>query len=78
MRRSFLALFSKDAERLSERVRTLRRRQGLSQAALAERAGVPRSTIARIELGGGNPNLETMSKIAGAFGVDTVELLDRG
>ena len=45
--------------------RKLRAREnaGLSQRELAERSGVPQSTIARIERGH-NTSIETMSKIA--------------
>lgn len=40
---------------------------GLTQADLAERAGVPQSTIARIE-SGGNVTFDKLAKIAHAMG----------
>jgi transcriptional regulator with XRE-family HTH domain len=69
----------KDHERLGERVRSLRRRRKLSQHELAERAGVGRATIARIEASDEkrlNVTLRTMSSIAEALGVETRDLLD--
>jgi transcriptional regulator with XRE-family HTH domain len=66
----------RDAERLAGRVRALRRRAKLSQVALAERASVARSTVARIELGESNPDLDTLGKLAVALGVSTSELLE--
>ena len=41
--------------------------QGMSQAALAEKAGVGRSTIARLEAGRGRPQLSTATAIARAL-----------
>lgn len=40
-----------------------RRRAGLSQRALARKAGVPHSTVARIELGLLSPRIETLEKL---------------
>jgi transcriptional regulator with XRE-family HTH domain len=68
-------LLERDAEKLSERVRSLRRRRGLTQVALAGAAGVSRSTVARVELGESNPDLQTMGKLARALGVPTAALL---
>jgi len=39
--------------RLGEQIRTLRERRGLSQAELARRANVDRTTLVRLELGKG-------------------------
>lgn len=44
-----------------------REEAGLSQAKLAEKAGVPKMTIVRIE-NGNNTSIETLSKLAGALG----------
>ena len=46
----------------------LRSRLGLSQAELAERAGVKRPYIARIEAGEANPTVESLGKILSAVG----------
>jgi len=43
--------------------------QRLTQEELARKSGVPRSTIARIELEKGNPTLKTLQKIAKALEV---------
>jgi transcriptional regulator with XRE-family HTH domain len=42
---------------------------------LAKAAGVPRSTIANLESGDGNPSLAVLVKVAGALGVSIDELL---
>ena len=44
-------------------VRTARRRRGLSQRALAAAAGVPQSTIGRIESGVLDPRVTTLERI---------------
>jgi transcriptional regulator with XRE-family HTH domain len=44
-------------------LRTARRRAGLSQRALAEAAGVPQSTVARIELGALSPRANTLERL---------------
>jgi transcriptional regulator with XRE-family HTH domain len=47
-------------------LRDLRQRQGLSQRALAQRAGVPQPTVAEIEAGRREPTLSLLSNIAEA------------
>ena len=49
-------------------VRRARRRVGLSQRELAERTGVPQSTIARIESGFVDPRTGTVGKLLAACG----------
>jgi transcriptional regulator with XRE-family HTH domain len=44
-------------------IRDARRRAGLSQRALARAAGVPHSTVARIELGLLSPRAETLERL---------------
>ena len=46
----------------------LRNEQNISQQELAERSGINRSDISRIEHGNANPSLKTMKRLAGAFG----------
>ena len=53
-----------------------RKMQGLTQAELAKRAGVPRSNITRFESGNYNPSLEMMVRIAEAFGNDITGAVD--
>ena len=51
-------------------VREARRRAGLTQAELAQRAGTTQSAIARLERGATTPTLETISKLVRAAGFD--------
>ena len=50
-------------------VREVRRRAGLTQQALAERAQTTQSTIAAYEAGSKEPSAETMTRIAAAAGL---------
>lgn len=63
------------AARLARNLRLLRGARGLTQAALAKTAGLPRATWAHLETGAANPTLEVLSKAAGALGVSLEELL---
>lgn len=63
------------AERIGARVRALREAAGLSQAALAERTNIQRPNVSRIESGKHVPSLETLERIARAFGVRVAELV---
>ena len=58
------------------RLKALRVKQGLSQAGLAERAGVSREYIARLETGHHNPTLSTLEKLAKALKVKVGKLLE--
>lgn len=49
-------------------LRSARRRAGLSQRDLAERAGVPQSTIGRIETGVLDPRATTLDRLLRACG----------
>ena len=57
-------------------LRYARRRAGLSQRALAERAGVPQPAIARIERGGVSPRMDTLRDLLGCAGF-TLEVAPR-
>lgn len=46
----------------------LRNKQNLTQQELAERTGINRSDISRIEHGNANPSLKTMKRLAEAMG----------
>ena len=46
-----------------------RKTQGITQAELARRTGIPRSNITRFESGSYNPSLELMVRIAAALGM---------
>jgi transcriptional regulator with XRE-family HTH domain len=54
----------------SHLVREARRRAGLSQKQLAERAGTTQSAIARVESGTTAPSMERISELARACGFD--------
>jgi transcriptional regulator with XRE-family HTH domain len=51
-------------------VREARRRAGLTQAELAERAGTTQSAIARLERGHGSPTMEHITSLLRACGFD--------
>ncbi|MGH2941088.1 MAG: helix-turn-helix domain-containing protein [Solirubrobacterales bacterium] len=53
-----------------------RRKSGLSQRELGERAGLHRKTIAQFELGRQTMMAETLFKLAGALGIEPAVLLD--
>jgi transcriptional regulator with XRE-family HTH domain len=63
------------AAHLARNLAALRHVRGQTQDALAKAAGVPRSTIANLESGEGNPSLAVLVKVAGALGVPIDELL---
>ena len=46
-----------------------RKLQGMTQAELAKRSGIPRSNITRFESGNYNPSLEQLVRIAAALGM---------
>lgn len=59
------------------RLKGLRESAGYSQEELASRSGVSRATIANAERGVALPYQRTRNKLAGALGVEGVELSDR-
>jgi transcriptional regulator with XRE-family HTH domain len=58
-------------------LRAARERRGLSQEALAERAGLDRKVIYRTELGQTSPRLDAVVQIAAALSVQPSALLPR-
>ena len=60
---------------LGERIRQRRKEAGLTQAELAKLAGVGRITVMRLEHGRIDARTETLRRIAGALGVQLVDLL---
>src|SRR3989338_5091453 len=54
--------------RLAKQIRELRSLQRLSQKIVAQRAGMPQSVIARVESGSKGVTLDTLERIAYAFG----------
>jgi transcriptional regulator with XRE-family HTH domain len=63
------------ADRLGERVRELRRGRGLTLEELAERSGVSRAMISKLERGEKNPTLVVAAKLAEGFGVTLSQLV---
>jgi transcriptional regulator with XRE-family HTH domain len=55
--------------RLGERVRELRRARGLTLEGLADRSGVSRAMISKLERGEKNPTLVVVARLAGGLGV---------
>ena len=66
----FATMFEAEIERLNAAVAVSRAREEarLTQEQLAERSGVSRVTINRIERGKLNPSMKTLSRLARAMG----------
>ena len=63
-------------DNLQSKLKTARRKSGLSLQRLAELAGVSKLTVIRIESGKTNPRYGTLEKLAMALSVEPDELLD--
>jgi transcriptional regulator with XRE-family HTH domain len=61
---------------IGERLKRQRTRRALTQAELAERAGVAVATVARIERNEIEPRMPTLRKLARALDVDPAELVE--
>lgn len=75
-----MAAFDEYNDRLGARIRTLRKRAGLSLREFGMMTGVHHNQILSIEQGEGNPSLRTLFRIAGGLGISLCDLLpdDRG
>ena len=62
--------------RLGERIRTVRRGQGMSQEALAAACNLDRTYISGIERGQRNPGLRNIEVIASALGMSLKQLFE--
>ncbi|MFD7994562.1 helix-turn-helix domain-containing protein [Streptomyces mexicanus] len=62
--------------RVGDRLREQRRAAGLSQQALAERVGLDKQAISKIENAHQSPRLDTLWRLAGALGVTVGTLTD--
>ncbi len=63
---------------IARKIKELRKKSGWSQQKLAEEAGVSYNTITKIEQGAATmPTIQTMIKIADAFGISLDELVGR-
>ena len=54
----------------------IRKRKGMTQAQLADLAGITRVSVARYETTDRNPNVNTAKRLARALGVSVSELLE--
>ena len=61
--------------RLGARIREIRKRHGLSQEALAAKAGLSVSYISMLERGQRTPPLDTLESLAKALSVSATSLL---
>jgi DNA-binding XRE family transcriptional regulator len=59
---------AKAAFEWGERIRSERERLGLTEAELADRMGSTQPAVARLEAGGVTPSLDTLGRVAEAFG----------
>lgn len=64
------------ARAFGQRVRTLRAKKGISQEELADRCGVHRTYMGRIERGETNITLTNIHKVARGLGTSPASLLD--
>ncbi len=62
-------------QHLAANLRYLRERRGLTQDRLAKLAEIPRSTVALVETGSGNPTLNVLARLAGALQISLEELV---
>lgn len=63
------------AARIAANLRTLRQRRGLSLVTLAERSGVARATLTKLEAGRGNPTIDTLYALADTLGAALGDLI---
>ena len=60
---------------IARNVKQGRKRAGLSQAEVADRAGLSGSYVSEIERGRGNPSVEALARIAETLGLRPYQLL---
>jgi transcriptional regulator with XRE-family HTH domain len=58
------------------KLKKLRTAKGLTQEALAKKAGISRAYLARLEMGRHDPHLSRLRKLAKVLGVKISELVD--
>lgn len=61
---------------VGENIRKLRQEKGMTQKELGEKCGIADSAIRRYELGGANPKMETLHKIAKALDKSIILLVE--
>jgi transcriptional regulator with XRE-family HTH domain len=60
---------------IAKRIKQYRKQSGLTQASLAEKAGVASTTIARVERGDNQASLPTIEKLAKALEIKASDIL---
>ena len=63
-------------QRFGARIKELRAEREITQEELAERVGIFRTYMSRIETGLGNPTLTTIHALADSLGVSVTELFE--
>lgn len=71
-----LTLAEKTGSDVGHRLRRLRKRQGFTVKALAQRAGVSTGMISQIERGLSNPSLNLLERLRQALGIPLTSLLE--
>lgn len=65
----------KKERKVAEKIKDLRIERGMSQNALADKAGIDRKTVNRIENNHFSPNLNTLFRLCDTLSVKPAELL---
>lgn len=65
-------------ELVGRRIQELRKKHGLSQENVAEKANISPNYLSRIECGKENPTLDMLIKLANALGIEMWEMFDFG
>lgn len=63
-------------ELIGRRIQELRKKQGLSQERVAEKADISPNYLSRIECGKENPTLDMLIKLASALEIEMWEMFD--
>ncbi|MEM1078828.1 MAG: helix-turn-helix domain-containing protein [Pseudomonadota bacterium] len=66
---------SSETQKLAAHLRSLRERHGLTLARLAERSGLSRASLSRIENGEVSPTAETLGRLAAVYALPISQLL---
>jgi len=56
-------------EKISRKIKALRKTRGMTQEQLAEKLGVQRATVSNYEIGRRSPHIKELERIASALGV---------